>query len=177
MKSRNSSSLFETLAFSVNLSYLYLWAMWSTELFGEVKSAKRVRSVFGMFFGAEVLMFITFLVGISWAYHYVGERFMHGFSWMVLNQSTALGGNWGFRGAPTFFFLPTFNVAFGIVLFICFFGPISQSLFNTILSVSRFGLAMSLDRVLPAQVGDVNRHGAPATMPFGAALSSPRFSR
>jgi APA family basic amino acid/polyamine antiporter len=167
-----SSSLLDTLAFSVNLSYLYMWAMWSTELFGEVKSARRVRSVFGMFFGAEVLMFITYLVGISWAYHYVGEKFMHVFSWMVLNQPDALGGNWGFRGAPTFFYLPTLNLVFGIVLFICFIGPISQSLFNTILSVSRFGLAMSLDRVLPAKVGAVNRYGAPYYAIWGGVIIS-----
>ncbi len=159
--STSHSSLFDTLAMSVNLSFLYVWTIWSSELLGEIKNANRVRSVFSMFFGAGILQLITFMVGITWAYSYIGGDFMKAFSWMTLNNPDVLGGSWDFRGAATVFYLPVFNIGLGILLFVCFLGPVSQSLFNTQLSASRFMLAMSFDRLLPSWLGRVNRRGVP----------------
>jgi amino acid transporter len=154
-------SVEDTIGMAVNFAYVYVWIMWSIELFGEMKSARRVRSVFGMFSGAHILMFLTVMVGIIWTYHYVGRDLMRSFAWMVLNNPDKLGGSWDFRGATTFFYLPVLNLAFGIILFLCFVGPISQSLFNTILGGSRLLLAASFDRVLPSWLGRVNRKGVP----------------
>lgn len=166
------SSLFDTIGMSVNLSFLYVWTIWSSELLGEIKSANRVRSTFTMFFGAGALQFITFMVGLVWAYSFVGHEFMKSFSWMALNEPAALGGSWDFRGAATLLYLPVFNVVLGIVLFLCFLGPVSQSLFNTQLSASRFMLAMSFDRLLPSWLGRVNSRGVPhLAIGLGVGLS------
>jgi amino acid transporter len=154
------------------MSYTYLWTMWTTELFGEVKNAGRVKSVFGMFAGSHILMLVTLLVGIVWAYNYVGQEFLKAFAWLSINNPTALGGNWGFRGAPTFFYLLPLNVIWGVLIFVTFLGPVSQSLFNTILAASRFLLAMSFDRVVPAWLGRVNRKGVPdMAIWFGIGLT------
>jgi len=155
------SSFYDTIAMAVNLSFLYVWTIWSSELLGEIKTANRIRSTFTMFAGAGVLQFITFMIGIVWAYHYAGNEFLRSFSWLVLNHPDELGGSWDFRGVPTLFYLPTLNLAVGIILFLCFLGPISQSLFNTQLSASRLLLAMSFDRLLPEWLGRVNRRGVP----------------
>jgi amino acid transporter len=168
----SGTSWTDTIGMSVNFAYLYIWTMWSVELFGELKSANRVRSTFGMFAGSHVLMGITFTVGIIWTYHYVGKHFMQSFSWLVLNHADALGGDWDFRGAATFFYIPFLNLALGIILFLCFIGPVSQSLFNTILGASRLTLASSFDRVLPSWLGRVNRKGVPyISIWLGVALS------
>jgi amino acid transporter len=158
---REHSTVYDTFAMSVNLSFLYVWTIWTSELLGELKSATRMKSTFAMFSGAGILTFITFAVGIAASYAYAGGEFLRSFSWLVLNHPDELGGSWDFRGVPTFFYLPTLNLAVGIILFLCFLGPISQSLFNTQLSASRLLLAMSFDRVLPAWVGRVNRRGVP----------------
>jgi basic amino acid/polyamine antiporter, APA family len=157
----SGNSVFDTLGFSVNMSYSMLWTMWTTELFGELKNAGRVKTVFGMFSGSHILMFITLLVGFVWAYNYVGVNFIRAFAWMALNNPDALGGNWGFRGAATFFYVIPLNTIVGVLIFITFLGPASQSLFNTILAASRFLLAMSFDRIMPAWMGRVNDKGVP----------------
>jgi len=168
----SSTDFTDTACMVVNFSYLYVWSMWSIELFGEMKSASRVRSVFGMFAGSHVLMFITYLVGFTWALDYVGPTFMKSFAWLALNHPDQLGGSWDFRGATTFFYLPTLNIVVGIVLFLCFIGPTSQSLFNTILGGSRLLLAASFDRLLPTWFGKVNSKGVPAlSIWIGVALS------
>jgi amino acid transporter len=162
----------DTIGMAVEFSYFYIWTMWSIELFGEMKSATRVRSVFGMFAGSHILMFITYLVGFTWAYDYVGVDFMKAFSWLALNHADALGGGWDFRGATTFFYLPTLNILVGIILFLCFVGPTSQSLFNTVLGGSRLLLAASFDRLLPTWFGKVNSKGVPyVSIWVGVALS------
>jgi basic amino acid/polyamine antiporter, APA family len=167
-----SSNFTDTACMAVEFSYLYIWTMWSIELFGEVKSASRVRSVFGMFAGSHVLMFITYAVGFSWATAYVGQKFMKSFAWLALNNPDKLGGSWDFRGATTFFYIPTLNIVVGVLLFLCFIGPTSQSLFNTILGSSRLLLAASFDRLLPTWLGKVNNRGVPAiSIWIGVALS------
>jgi amino acid transporter len=163
----------DTIGMSVEFAYLYLWTMWSIELFGEMKSARRVRSVFGMFSGSHVLMFITYLIGFTWAYEYVGEKWMKSFAYMALNNSDQLGGGWDFRGSATFFYIPSLNLFLGVVLFLCFVGPASQSLFNTILGSSRLMLAASFDRLLPSWMGKVNSKGVPhISIWIGVALSA-----
>jgi basic amino acid/polyamine antiporter, APA family len=163
----------DTVGMSVEFAYLYLWTMWSIELFGEMKSARRVRTVFGMFTGSHVLMFITYLVGFTWAYYYVGTAWMKSFAYMALNNSDQLGGGWDFRGAATFFYMPSLNLFLGIVLFLCFVGPASQSLFNTILGSSRLMLAASFDRLLPSWLGKVNSKGVPhVSIWLGVGLSA-----
>jgi len=163
----------DTVGMSVEFAYLYLWTMWSIELFGEMKSARRVRSVYGMFTGSHILMFITYLVGFTWAYYYVGTKWMKSFAWMALNNSDQLGGGWDFRGAATFFYIPSLNLFLGIVLFLCFVGPASQSLFNTILGSSRLMLAASFDRLLPSWFAKVNSKGVPhVSIWVGVGLSA-----
>jgi amino acid transporter len=172
-KAPHGTSWTDTIAMAVEYSYFYLWTMWSIELFGEIKSASRVRSVFGMFSGSHILMFFTYIVGFTWAYSYVGTDWMKAFAWMSVNNSDALGGGWDYRGATTFFYLPTFNILLGIVLFLCFAGPTSQSLFNTVLGGSRLVLAASFDRLLPAAFGKVNSKGVPAiSIWIGVGLSA-----
>jgi basic amino acid/polyamine antiporter, APA family len=158
----------QTFGYSCLLSYQYFSIIWIAELFGEVKSAQRVRKVFGMFAGAAALLCVTFTVGTAWAYAHFGRQFINAFAWMATNQSSVLGGDWGFRGAPTVFYLPFLSAGFGIVLFLCFIGPLSQSCFNCILGVSRFSLAMSIDRVLPESLGRVNSKGVPHIAIWGS---------
>jgi amino acid transporter len=160
-QSRSGTSWIDTFGMSVNFAYSFIWTMWSVELLGELKGANRVRSVFGMFSGSHILMFITYAVGILWTYSYLGKHFIQSFSWLTLNHPDKLGGDWDFRGASTFFYIPTLNLLVGTILFFCFVGPISQSLFNTILGASRLMLASSFDRVLPSSLGRVNRKGVP----------------
>lgn len=155
-------SLADTVGMAVFLSFLFIWVCEVPSLtFGELKSAGRLKTVFGMFATAGALMFVTFLIGLVWTYSYVGLPFMRAFSWMVVNQPDTLGGDWGFRGAPTFLYIPSLNIWIAVLLFICFLGATSQSLFNTIIGPSRMLLAMSFDRLLPEWMGKVNKKGAP----------------
>jgi amino acid transporter len=171
-QSQSGTSWIDTFGMSVNFAYSFIWTMWSVELLGELKGANRVRSVFGMFSGSHILMFITYAVGIIWTYNYLGKNFVQSFSWLTLNHPDKLGGDWDFRGASTFFYIPTLNLLIGTILFLCFVGPISQSLFNTILGASRLMLASSFDRVLPSWLGRVNRKGVPyIAIWIGVALS------
>jgi basic amino acid/polyamine antiporter, APA family len=166
------SSLFDTLGFSVTIAQFYVWTIWSSELLGEIKSASKLRSAFKMFAGAGLLQFVTFMVGIVWAYSYFGSTFLRSFSWMVLNHPSELGGSWDFRGVTTFFYIPSLNIVVGIVLFLCFLGPVLQSLFNPQLSSSRMLLAMSFDRVLPDSLGKINARGVPhVAIWFGVIVS------
>lgn len=172
-KAPHGTSWTDTIAMAVEYSYFYLWTMWSIELFGEIKSASRVRSVFGMFSGSHILMFFTYIVGFTWAYSYVGMSWMRAFAWLSVNNTDALGGGWDYRGATTFFYIPTFNILVGIVLFLCFAGPTSQSLFNTVLGGSRLLLAASFDRLLPTWFGKVNSKGVPSiSIWVGVGLSA-----
>ncbi len=158
----------QTFGYAALLSYQYYSIIAIAELFGEVKSAQRVKKVFSMFAGAAALLCVTFTVGTAWAYEHFGREFINTFSWMATNQPDALGGDWGFRGAPTVFYLPFLSAGFGIVLFLCFIGPLSQSCFNCILGVSRFSLAMSIDRILPEKLGRVNSKGVPHIAIWGS---------
>jgi amino acid transporter len=155
------SSLFDTLGFSVTLTSLFVWTIWSSELLGEIKSASKLRSSFNMFAGAGILQFITFAIGIAGVYSWLGADWMRSFSWLVVNHPDQLGGSWDFRGVETLFYIPSLNGIVGIIIFLCFLGPVSMSLFNPVLSSSRLMLAMSFDRVLPAWFGKVNAKGAP----------------
>jgi amino acid transporter len=155
------SALFDTLGYSVNLTFFYVWTIWSAELLGEIKSAGKIRTSFNMFAGAGALQFATFMIGIYGAYQYFGKDFLQSFSWLALNHPDALGGSWDFRGAATLFYIPSLSIVVGILLFICFLGPISQSLFNPTLSSSRLLLAMSFDRLLPSWFARMNRRGVP----------------
>jgi APA family basic amino acid/polyamine antiporter len=157
----SGASLIQTFGVAGLLSAVFPWSMWSVQLMGEIKSASKTKSMFRMFMGSHILVTVTALVGFVWAYHYVGETFMKAFSWMALNNPEILGGGWEFRGVPTFFYLPTLSLFVGILVFIGFAGPISQSLFNTILGPSRMLMAISFDRMLPAAFGKVNRKGVP----------------
>lgn len=155
------TSLFDTLGFSVLLSSLFVWTIWSSELLGEIKSVSKLRSAFTMFAGAGILQFITFAIGIAGVYAWLGGDWMRSFAWLVVNAPETLGGSWDFRGVETLFYIPSLNVVIGIIIFLCFLGPVSMSLFNPVLSSSRLMLAMSFDRVLPSWFGKVNSKGAP----------------
>jgi basic amino acid/polyamine antiporter, APA family len=166
------SSLFDTLGFSVLLTSLFVWTIWSSELLGEIKSASKLKTSFNMFAGAGVLQFITFAIGIAGVYAWLGADWMRSFSWLVVNHPEQLGGSWDFRGVETLFYIPTLNGVLGIIIFLCFLGPVSMSIFNPVLSSSRLMLAMSFDRVLPDFFGKVNSKGAPyVAIGFNVALS------
>lgn len=164
--------LFDTLGFSVLLTSLFVWTIWSSELLGEIKSTSKLRSSFTMFAGAGVLQFVTFAIGIAGVYAWLGQDWMRSFAWMVVNHPTELGGSWDFRGVETLFYIPSLNGALGCVIFLCFLGPVSMSLFNPVLSSSRLMLAMSFDRLLPGWFGRVNAKGAPdVAIAFNVGLS------
>ena len=157
-----------TLALTALLgSGTYLWCMWQTELLGEMKSAGNLRRVFTSMWGGAVLITVTFLIALTMTYHYVGWHLMGPFIFLAFKHPDALGGGWAVRGAPSFFMIPTLNVIVAIVIFLGFFGPISQSMFNTTMAVSRLLLAQSFDRVLPSWVGQVNRRGVPGNAVWG----------
>jgi APA family basic amino acid/polyamine antiporter len=168
----NGHSVAQTFGVIAAFSPILLNTMWSVELMGEIKGAGRTKSMFRMFMGSHTMMLVTILVGFVWTYHFVGEQFMKAFSWMTLNHPDVLGGGWDFRGVPTFFYLPSLNIVVGILVFIGFAGPISQSLYNTILGPSRMLLAASFDRMLPEAFSKVNRKGVPhVAIWFGVSLS------
>jgi APA family basic amino acid/polyamine antiporter len=153
----------DTWGLTVMLSGIFLWCMWQTELLGEMKTAKNFRNVVGGMQGANVMLVITFIIGIAWTNSYVGARLMGSFSYLATKHPDVLGGGWAFRGAPALLTIPTLNGVLILLIFLGFLGPISQSLFNTTLTASRLYLSMSFDRTLPARLGNVNRKGAPAT--------------
>lgn len=155
------SGLFDTLAFAVGLAGFYVWTTWSAELLGEIKQASQLRTTFTMYAGAGALQFVTFMIGLGGSYVYFGRDWLQSFSWLTVNNPAALGGSWDFRGVATLFYIPSLNIFVAIVLFLCFLGPISMSLFNPTLCSSRLLLAMSFDRVLPSWFGKVNSRGAP----------------
>jgi APA family basic amino acid/polyamine antiporter len=156
------SGWFDTLAFAVGLAGFYVWTTWSAELLGEIKQASQLRTSFSMYAGAGILQFITFAIGLGGAYWYFGRNWLQSMSWLTVNHPTALGGSWDFRGVSTLFYIPSLNIVFGVVLFLCFLAPTAQSLFNPTLCSSRLLLAMSFDRVLPDWFGEVNGKGVPS---------------
>lgn len=153
----------DTWGLTVMFSGIFLWCMWQTELLGEMKSAKNFRNVVGSMQGANIMLIITFMIGIAWTNSYVGPRLMGSFSYLAANHPDVLGGGWAFRGAPALLTVPTLNGILIALIFLGFLGPTSQSMFNTTLTASRLYLSMSFDRTLPARIGDVNKKGAPAT--------------
>lgn len=151
----------DTWGLSVLLAGAFLWCMWQTELLGELKTAKSFRNVVSTMWGASFLLMITFMVGIAWTFEYVGHKLMGSFAYLAINDPGKLGGGWAWRGAASLFGIPTLNVVLMVFIFLGFVGIIAQSMFNTTLTASRLYLSMAFDRTLPAQVGSVNRKGAP----------------
>ncbi|SRR5665213_1128226 len=150
----------------------YLSCMWQTELLGEMKSARNLGRLFGSMIGAAVMLTATYLVAFVWAYKYGGAKLMGSFAFLAFNHASVLGGGWAFRGAQSFFLIPTLNVALAVLIFLGFLGPISQSMFNTTLASSRIYLAQSFDRVLPAWMGEVSDRGVPRNaIWFGTGVS------
>ena len=168
----NHSALVDTLGFAVGLGGFYIWCTCAVGLLGEIKQANQVKTTFRMYAGAGVLQCVTLVIGLLGAYLYFGHAWLESFSWLVLNHPSALGGSWVSLGVPTLLYIPSLNLFVGVILFLCFLGPISQSLFNPPLASSRILLAQSFDRVLPSWFGKVNNHGAPYTSIWFSSILS-----
>jgi amino acid transporter len=152
---------FDTLGLATLIGMYYVWTLWQSALLGEIKQANQLKTTFWMYDGASIMQFVTLFVVQVGAYWYFGQHWFTSFSWLALNQPDALGGAWSMRGWTTMMYLPSYNIWIGLLLFLCFMAPMSNSLFNNPLSCSRYLLAMAFDRVLPKWLGGVNKNGIP----------------
>jgi basic amino acid/polyamine antiporter, APA family len=149
---------------TIGLAALY-YGLWTAvsfgmELVGEIKGVQSFKTAWITQYGAIILEFITFAIGIAWATDYMGPEFVRSLGYLSTFAPGTLP-NFDFRGSYALFTVVTMNVPIGIIIGLAFAGAMGNSLFNGFLGASRLVLAQSFDRIYPSWFGHVNRRGAP----------------
>jgi len=149
---------------TIGLAMLY-YGLWTAvsfgmELVGEIKGVNSLKIAWATQYGAIILEFVTFVIGIAWATDYMGSEFVKSLGYLSTFAPTAIP-NFNFRGAYALFTVVTMNVPIGLIIGLGFAGAMAQSLFNGFLGASRIVLAQSFDRIYPGWFGHVNKRGAP----------------
>jgi amino acid transporter len=149
---------------TIGLAALY-YGLWTAvsfgmELVGEIKGVQSFKTAWVTQYGAILLEFVTFAVGIAWATDYMGPEFIRSLGYLATFAPGAVPG-FDFRGSYALFTVVTLNVPIGIIIGLAFAGAMANSLFNGFLGASRIVLAQSFDRIYPGWFGHVNKRGAP----------------
>jgi amino acid transporter len=153
-------SWFDTIGLAALYYGLWTAVSFGMELVGEIKGVASFKTAWLTQYGAIVLEFITFTIGIAWATDYMGPEFVKSLGYLATFAPGTLP-NFDFRGSYALFTVVSMNVPIGLIIGLAFAGAMANSLFNGFLGASRLVLAQSFDRIWPSWFGHVNKRGAP----------------
>jgi amino acid transporter len=157
-------SWWDTMGLAAVASPPFLYCGVTAALLGEIKGAESLKRCVGMFVGASMITFITYVIAFAGVLYVAGMPFVSAIGFLSFEHADLLPLPVAIFAPLPGYMLTSFlslNPVLTFLIGLGFLGVISQSLFNSPIGATRTMFAAAIDRVLPEPISRVNRYGTP----------------